>query len=153
MLYRHIHSLLSLEGYERDTGAVGTTFRVRPADGDAPDTQHRYALWTTLTTRGAVSRQPRAPETESEDKPPERGIAQLIVETSADGVHWVVLDRHDPQTAARTVRVPYLLPFVRARVRAQGVQYEARALLVGTGPFSLQRQVERTAPIVVVGRS
>jgi len=149
MLYRHIHSLLFVEDYERDTSATGTTFRVRPADGDAPDTLHRYALWTTLTTRGAVSRE----STAEAEKPADPRIVQLVVEMSADGIHWVVLGRHDPQTSARTVRVPYLLPFVRARVHAQGVKYEARALLVGTGPFSLQRQVERTAPIVVVGRS
>lgn len=156
MLYRHAHTLLEVEGYEHDNETIGKTFRVRPADHDAPDAQQSFVLWSTLTTRGEVSGESHIaaaePEADKPDKPESEGQAELLLEVSADGVLWVPLDPHLLGQPARVVRVPFMLPFVRARVMTRGLKYEARAILLGSSPFSLHAQVQRGA-VVVVGRS
>lgn len=143
MLYRHAHALLELEGTDASE-TVGRTFRVVPADGDASDAEQSFVLWSTLAPRGEVPG-------ESDPKAPEAPTAELVLEVSADGTHWVALEPHRAPQIAQVVRVPFLLPFVRAQVRTRGVRVGARAVLLGSAPFSLQPQVQRGG-IVVVGR-
>jgi hypothetical protein len=155
MLYQHAHTLLEVDGF-RTTDITGTAFRIRPADHDASDAQQSFVLWSTLTTRGEVSGESRIaaaePEADKPDKPEPEGHAQLLFEVSADGNLWVPLDPHLPRQPARVVRVPFMLPFVRARVMTRGLKYEARAILLGSSPFSLHAQIRRDV-VIVVGRS
>jgi len=151
MLYQHAHTLLEVDGF-RTSDITGTAFRVRPADHDASDAQQSFVLWSTLTTRGEVSGKSSIAAPDPAEKLQPEGHAQLLFEVSADGNLWVPLDPHLPRQPARVVRVPFMLPFVRARVMARGLKYEARAVLLGTSPFSLHAQVQREV-VIVVGRS
>lgn len=117
-LYQHVQPLF-LGGWSTDD-LRGNRLRVRLLDNDTPDPQGRFLFWTVFHARD-----------------PKVDTPKMLIEMSPDGEGWTAHSTVKPRERPYIVPMPYILPFVRARIESAGEEIRGYALVLGNVPFEL----------------
>ena len=129
--YRHVQKLFISEGWATNDAGSGR-LRFVPLDRDGDDRGMEFMFWSVLHGRD-----------------PQATNARLIVEMSPDGEGWAQVSAVAPRELPYRIPMPYLLPYVRVRIAAQGEEVAGYSLLLCTAPFEMQnpRANVRVVPV------
>ena len=129
-IYRNFYTILDVDTATSES-KTGDTYQIRPSDADSTkDASQIFAVFISLTQSdgdGSTSR------------------TDLYIESSTDGVNWVVVGKATQLTAdgeeheMKTVEVG---PYIRARTILSGTapNHTAKVDLASTSPFSIVKK-------------